>query len=296
MLWHGLLKWVWTNDRFCIVLKIILNAVSKPMQEGTIKSLQKATRLRVLLELEAVAAVGNSPDRLPAARDRLTPLIAEFRVFTTSRDYAAFNQVDYRLHHTLVELAQDPLLLQLWEIAWEAQAALHRDQIASLWPDLRVVANEHVHLIQTICSGDVVATTEALRSHLEALLFRVLETQPAPPEGDTLERVCAWLSCNLHQTIRLHKVAQKVAYTSPGHLSRLFRQRYGVSFNAFVRQLRMDKAVHLLKESQLTIQQIARRCGYPSAARFSEQFKKLHAMSPRTYRKNRTCTLAARRT
>lgn len=250
------------------------------------KQLKETTRVRVLLESEAVAEIARHPDRLPEVRKKLTPFIPQVKAFISIRDYAAFHQADHCLHRNLIELAGNPLLLKLWDTVWEAHATLHRDRIEMFWPDLRVVVNEHVYLIETVCSGDATAALEALRSHLEAIIYRVKECHAMPPSGDLLEGTCAWLACHMHQSISLQEVARKVAFVSPGHLSRMFRQRYGMGFNAFVRRLKMDKAEHLLKHSQLPIHQIALRCGYASASRFCEHFKRMHGKTPHTFRTN----------
>lgn len=219
------------------------------LDDSGLKQLQQATRLRVNLESEAVREIARQPERLPLVRKKLEPFISRFKAFIAKRDYEAFNQADYALHYSIVELAQNPLLLELWQVVWETHAGLHRDRIETLWPDLRVVVNEHVYLIETVCSGDATASLEALQSHLEALLFRFKDELTTPPGDDIIGSVCAWLAYHLHQTFTLQEVAARVAFVSPVHLSRLFCQRHGVGFNAFVRRLKMDKAMHLLKHS-----------------------------------------------
>ena len=51
----------------------------------------------------------------------------------------------------------------------------------------------------------------------------------------------------MHCPLCLAKVAEKVAFTSAGNLSRLFRQHYGVSFQANLQKLGLEKAAELLK-------------------------------------------------
>ena len=48
---------------------------------------------------------------------------------------------------------------------------------------------------------------------------------------------------------------------------------------------RMELAAKLLKETLLTISEIAERCGYEDIYYFSKSFKKHHSISPGRYRK-----------
>lgn len=248
-----------------------------------LEKLEETSRLRVLLESHAVEEIARRPDRLDEVRTRMSPFIPRFKALVAQRDYAGFTKADYLLHRTLIELACNPLLLTLWERVWSDHALAHRDHLETYWPDMRVLADEHVYLIQTVCSGDATATLDALRSHLEGLLFRVKNTHATPGDRAVLERVCAYLSCHMHHRLSLEQIAREVAFVSPGHLSRLFRQRYGIGFQAYTHQLRMEKAATLLGHSHLPIRAVARRCGYASASRFTEHFKRFSGHTPSTY-------------
>ncbi|WP_046176119.1 response regulator transcription factor [Domibacillus indicus] len=72
---------------------------------------------------------------------------------------------------------------------------------------------------------------------------------------------------------------------SPVYLSRIIKQELGVSFVQLVTGKRMNKAVHLLETTDLTILSIAEAVGYESQHYFSTAFKKATGVSPNQYRK-----------
>lgn len=76
-----------------------------------------------------------------------------------------------------------------------------------------------------------------------------------------------------------------VAFVSPSHLTRIFRQRTGYSPLAYVRAYRLSIAKHELLLSQYSIEKIAQLSGLHDAKYFSRFFKAETGMTPRDYRK-----------
>lgn len=76
-----------------------------------------------------------------------------------------------------------------------------------------------------------------------------------------------------------------MAFVSPSHLTRIFRQRTGYSPLAYVRAYRLSIAKHELLHSQYSIEKIAQLSGLHDAKYFSRFFKAETGMTPRDYRK-----------
>lgn len=77
------------------------------------------------------------------------------------------------------------------------------------------------------------------------------------------------------------------AGVSPGHLSRLFRQRSPVGPVAAVELVRLARAAILLQRSNLSIGAISEACGFVNPFHFSRRFRAVYATAPRTYRMSR---------
>lgn len=73
-------------------------------------------------------------------------------------------------------------------------------------------------------------------------------------------------------------------FVSPSHLSRVFRQATGMNYVEYVTKVRMEKAMRLLRESDLRMYQIGESVGIVDPHYFSILFKKHAGMSPNEYR------------
>lgn len=179
------------------------------------------------------------------------------------------------------------MLDQVWRTVWNGLQGFHQKGFEVCFPDSRILIEEHQHLVETIELGDPIAAEDAARNHVEAVWFRLAEQQasPANEDDDPLGRAVAHLAFRLHCPIRLEEVARTVAYTSPGNLSRLFRQRYGMNFREYLQKLRLEKAAELLSNTRLSVSSVARRVGYRDVSRFGQHFKRLYRTEPRRWRK-----------
>lgn len=77
----------------------------------------------------------------------------------------------------------------------------------------------------------------------------------------------------------------KMFYLNPSYLSRTFKKETGVSFVEYLTSIRMEKAIELLKSSDLKIFAIADAVGISDANYFSTCFKKYTGVSMSAYRK-----------
>jgi AraC family transcriptional regulator, dual regulator of chb operon len=75
-----------------------------------------------------------------------------------------------------------------------------------------------------------------------------------------------------------------LANVSPAHLSRTMRVHYDVSPTTFVADLRLEHAAALLATTDLTVTEIAHRCGFSSQSYFTRRFREAHRTPPREFR------------
>lgn len=74
---------------------------------------------------------------------------------------------------------------------------------------------------------------------------------------------------------------------NPTTLKKVFKEVYGTSIAAYMKQQRIQKAAQLLKDTNMTIAQIALAVGYESQSRFTSAFSDVYGSLPSTYRKNK---------
>ena len=66
----------------------------------------------------------------------------------------------------------------------------------------------------------------------------------------------------------------------------LLLQKYrGVSYQTYIRNIRMNHAATLLRDTDLSVKEIARRCGYHNSSHFYHLFEKKFGVSPAHYRR-----------
>lgn len=66
-----------------------------------------------------------------------------------------------------------------------------------------------------------------------------------------------------------------------------FRSVYGEAIGAWLTGYRMNRAAELLRESELSIEEIGSRVGYDNAGKFTVAFKKTMKLTPSEYRRER---------
>ena len=78
--------------------------------------------------------------------------------------------------------------------------------------------------------------------------------------------------------------AREVAAALGVSLSTLYRAVQRPGFKARLRAVRIGRACELLRDSDLSIQEIARGVGYPNTSALDHDFDRLLHQSPRTFR------------
>ncbi len=74
------------------------------------------------------------------------------------------------------------------------------------------------------------------------------------------------------------------AGVSPRHLDRLFSERLGSTFKGEYGRIRLDRARELLRQSGLSISEIAYACGFSSPGHFARRYRTRFGMTPRQER------------
>ncbi|KWX70543.1 response regulator transcription factor [Paenibacillus jilunlii] len=92
-----------------------------------------------------------------------------------------------------------------------------------------------------------------------------------------------YIDAHYRENISLKSLAGEF-YMNAVYLGRLFRKTYGVYFNDYLLELRIQEAKKLLRQSDLRMYEIAGRVGFQNADYFVTQFEKLEQISPSEYR------------
>lgn len=88
-----------------------------------------------------------------------------------------------------------------------------------------------------------------------------------------------------HPNYRIKELGRELGISEP-HLRTEFRRRTQTSLGRYVRQFRLNRAAILLTSTELSVGEIASRCGFESIYSFSRSFRSALGKSPRAYRDN----------
>lgn len=103
--------------------------------------------------------------------------------------------------------------------------------------------------------------------------------------AEIIHRIHAYLVEHLADRVTIEDLS-KHFLMNPTTLKKAFKDVYGMSIAAHMKQHRMEHAARLLLESNDSIAQIAFAVGYESQSRFTNAFKKTYGMLPSLYRKS----------
>lgn len=92
------------------------------------------------------------------------------------------------------------------------------------------------------------------------------------------------LEC-FHEDISLQELS-RIANLSPYHFIRVFKEHMGQTPYQFLLDIKIKRAMELLKGSNLSITEISSRCGFASPSYFAVVFKKKTGVAPSYYRKD----------
>ncbi|MFE4666976.1 helix-turn-helix domain-containing protein [Streptomyces sp. NPDC056716] len=77
----------------------------------------------------------------------------------------------------------------------------------------------------------------------------------------------------------------RIAHVSPAHFTRTFRATFGETPHRYLQRHRVERAMFLLRESDLSATDICFQVGFSSPTTFSRTFREIVGRSPREYRK-----------
>jgi AraC-like DNA-binding protein/quercetin dioxygenase-like cupin family protein len=170
----------------------------------------------------------------------------------------------------------------LLEFAPDAQAGVVKLPIDRL----DEIALDHVHaaLERGYALRHQVAAAAALRHSLSAVAQ--LAIAPRDPRS-AQERVMKSIELLRRDWQRPHRLEElaTVAGVSVTHFSALFRRLTGFAPIDFLIRLRVQHACRLLDATNLSIQEVAERVGYPDPYYFTRCFRRIMGCAPRIYRK-----------
>lgn len=105
------------------------------------------------------------------------------------------------------------------------------------------------------------------------------------PQSKPVQAACLIVKSNYREDISLDSVAEKVGVTS-SYLSRLFKKETGINFQDYLTNVRIEKAVELLRDESLSVRALAHAVGYNNHTYFCKIFKRETGKTVGEYRES----------
>lgn len=94
-----------------------------------------------------------------------------------------------------------------------------------------------------------------------------------------------YLEDNYEKEISLKELS-RIAFLSPNHLCKVFKDKNGVTISEFIQARRLEKVCQLLSETELSLSAIAMSVGYQDEGYLRKLFKRRYGVTPSQYRKS----------
>ena len=92
-----------------------------------------------------------------------------------------------------------------------------------------------------------------------------------------------WYINDNYNTVTRESLARHFGYSGQ-QIARIIKKRTGTSFTTYIQVLRLIRATELLRNTNLSVKEIAERVGTESAEYFTRWFKREHHVTPTEYR------------
>ncbi|MGN0968754.1 MAG: helix-turn-helix domain-containing protein [Oscillospiraceae bacterium] len=144
------------------------------------------------------------------------------------------------------------------------------------------MADDALHSI--ISAKDLTDLSYTLLEILDVFI-ELTFSQQSSPESPTIQKAVRYIHENYYEPLSLESVARHVGL-NPTYFSAAFKRQMSKGFLTYLTEYRISQAQLLLKNSSMSIIDIAIAVGFENQSYFSKKFKSVVGMSPRQYRKS----------
>lgn len=122
-----------------------------------------------------------------------------------------------------------------------------------------------------------------LESYMSVLIVRILRrvrfVMADKAQPDIWKELVDYIDANLEADLTLSTLAGKCFY-NPSYFSRIFKERFEMSLTEYINRRRIDHAMRLYRETDLSGEEIAERSGFSSKSSFYRVFTKITGHAP----------------
>lgn len=104
-------------------------------------------------------------------------------------------------------------------------------------------------------------------------------------DNQSFNDILEYINNNFNKCLGLNDCANEL-HISSNYISRMFKKYLHVSFITYMNELRIKKAMELLRDTDFSIKDIAQRVGYNNLNYFYKNFKVIAGVTPKEFKGN----------
>lgn len=112
----------------------------------------------------------------------------------------------------------------------------------------------------------------------------LLEKMLYPVTNECVERATYFINQNLSEPLSIKRLSSAVGY-SASEIYKSFHKYHHCTVGEYITKNRVEYSANLLIETDLSMEEISRKCGFSNAPYFSKKFKEIKGISPLKFRK-----------
>ncbi|MEF3312996.1 response regulator [Paenibacillus sp. GYB004] len=150
------------------------------------------------------------------------------------------------------------------------------------------------YVVKSTKFSELVHVFEKVKDELdqETYTMEVPDKEPTAEDSEEVQnyydRVILAIKSHIrehYRDVELDDVARLV-HMHPNYVSKLFKKQTGQNFSDYLLDVRMEKAVELLKDVRHRASDVSALLGYTNVKNFTRRFKSYYGKSPRAFRTN----------
>lgn len=202
-------------------------------------------------------------------------------VFNSGKEKSLMHSVFFSVAafgHTFLQLDEGKGIKDFYAFAKAGFKTNSTPDIAILFENISASKgiNRLAHFIELIATLSVTKYTP--------LSQFVYERHISEKDGKRMSAIFDFTLANFHQDVTLNQLAELTAMTPHG-FCKYFKQRTNKTYFKFLTEVRIAKASALLEaQKEISVAEVADRCGYKTLSHFNKCFKELKSITPSSYR------------
>ncbi|MDR2101058.1 MAG: helix-turn-helix domain-containing protein [Treponema sp.] len=166
--------------------------------------------------------------------------------------------------------------------AIELVVLLSRTDIIPGYAEKMVLETNNQYLRRIQDAQTIEELTDVLHLIVERMAGQIFSFQGVR-HAAALRKAERFIWENYTRKISLQEIANASGLSAP-YFSTIFKEEMGENLSGYLNRLRVEKASHLLTETDLSLSEIAGACGFEDQSWFSKIFKSYTGQSPGKYR------------